>query len=147
MEKIIKALLEAKYPTVNVASLLEIVNATPNPSLATEILCGLYEEAMPCEYSSTQYDDKRVCKFVKYDKWQDRVTYSYMKEKILSMYVPKELDTSVITLENYKDYKVAWINQDETKSFYLPTGEMVEETSTTSLERWGEDPDKHALAQ
>lgn len=147
MEKIIKALLEAKYPSVNVASLLEIVNATPNASLATEILCGLYEEPEPCVSSNAQYDDKRECKFVSYDKWQDRVTYSYMKEKVLSMYVPKDFDTSVITLENYKDHKVNWISQDQTKSFYLSTGEMVEERSTTSLERWGEDPNKYALAQ
>jgi hypothetical protein len=132
MEKIIKALLEAKYPTVDVASLLEIVNATPNASLATEIICGLYE---PPIVSFNSVMNNAECQYVRYDKWEDRVHYKYMKNKMISMYVTKGFDTSVITVDNYKEHQVAWSSRD-TESFYLTTDEMVEESSSTHLENW-----------
>ncbi len=133
MEKIIKALLEAKYPTVNVASLLEIVNATPRPALATEIICGLYEAPVVSTHAHIHDAD---CEYVRYDKWEDRVHFKYMKNKVISMYVTKGFDTSVITVDNYKEHRVEWSSRDTTESFNLPTGEMIEETSSTSLENW-----------
>lgn len=135
MEKIIKALLEAKYPTVNVESLLEIVNATPRPALATEIICGLYEAPVVSTHAHMNNAD---CQYVRYDKWEDRVHYKYMKNKLISMYVTKGFDTSVITVDNYKEHQVAWSSRDTTESFYLTLPEMIEETSSTSLENWEE---------
>ena len=38
MNKIMQKLLELTYPTLNVEGLMEIVNATPNPEIATEML-------------------------------------------------------------------------------------------------------------
>lgn len=38
MNKIMQKLLEVTYPAINTESLLEIVGATPNPEIATEIL-------------------------------------------------------------------------------------------------------------
>ena len=43
MEKVIKALLEAKFPKVDSNNLMTVINATANPVVATEILTGLYE--------------------------------------------------------------------------------------------------------
>jgi len=134
MNKIISALLQAKYPTMDTNALLEIINATPNASLATEILCGLYEETkVPAKVFNTSV--KAECIMTSYDKWTDRVHYSYHKEKTISIYVPKGMDTSVITLENYKEYKVEY-KSGEINHFDVKTGEIVEATDYCYLENW-----------
>ena len=44
MEKIIKIALEAKFPGIDLTNLLDVLNATGNAVVATEILLGIYEE-------------------------------------------------------------------------------------------------------
>lgn len=87
MNKIIKALLEAKFPTVDAETLLEVINSTPNPQVATEILCGLYETPVFAR-SPTKLDNfnntKREITFISYDKFKAEITYSYQEvEKIV----------------------------------------------------------------
>jgi hypothetical protein len=134
MQKVIKALLEAKFPTISADSLLEIIEATPRHDVAVEILCGLYEEPVPSQYSD-MHEKHGKCTFIAYDKWQDRVHYSYMKKKVKSMYVHKDCDTSLITMDNYKDYSMEW-SQGESKHYDLPTGEEAESKDWASLENW-----------
>jgi hypothetical protein len=134
MNKIISALLQAKYPTMDTNALLEVINATPNAPLATELLCGLYEE--PKVPAIVFNKDKNAdCTMTSYDKWTDRVHYSYYKEKTISIYVPKRMDTSVITLENYKEYQVEY-KSGEIDYFNVKTGEVVEATDYCYLENW-----------
>lgn len=146
MEKIMKALLAAKNPTLNVDALLEVVNATTNPQVATEILCGLYTEPLIFSLSdlSRISENKDECRFISYDKWTDTVVYSYLKHEVISMYLPKETDIVLITLDNYKEHKVNWRSDGSTKSFDLHTGKKVEAKSEATLEEWqrkGYEPD------
>ena len=72
MDKLIKALLGAKYPTANIDSLFEIVQQTPNAVVATEILCGVYEEPILSEAPSDQLIANNTPRFeiilIGYDK-------------------------------------------------------------------------------
>ena len=89
MNKIVKALLEAKFPTINVEDLLEVVNATPNPTIATEVLCGLYES--PFVNKTKEDSDSEVEKeLVSYNKYENRVLYSYFKRESRRVTVLKE---------------------------------------------------------
>jgi hypothetical protein len=51
------------------------------------------------------------------------------------MYVDKDLDTSIITPENYEGYKKNYV-EGETKSFHLKTGVFKERTSSCSISEW-----------
>lgn len=42
MNKIIKLALGLSYPTDKLTALQEVINATPNAQMATEILLGVY---------------------------------------------------------------------------------------------------------
>ena len=135
MNKIIKALLEAKYPTANSDSLLEIINATPNPVLATEILCGLHVEVSLYPMSNLN-KDRQECRLLEYNKWTGEVKYEYSRYKTIGMYLPKELDTSVVTEDNWKAHAVKWSNDVPLKSYELTTAELVTDTGFTNLEAW-----------
>jgi len=122
MNKIISKLLSVQFPTVNSKSLMEIINVTPNPELATEILCGLYEEPkLPSEVIGGISYKNAVLTLLEYDKWSDKVKFSYTKEKTIGVKISKNTDTSLITLENYKEFQVT----DGDKWYHLPTGEFI----------------------
>ena len=133
MSKIISKLLSVQFPTVDSASLMEIINATPNPELATEILCGLYEQ--PIIPAMTRKDSRHngeVLTLTKYDKWNDRVHYSYMREKTKSVRISDDADKSLITLENYKEFEVS----SGYRYHDIPLGEKVLSNDYTSLDNW-----------
>lgn len=133
MNKIISKLLSVQFPTVDLKSLMEIINATPNPELATEILCGLYEEPeLPYKVIGSKSYKNATLTRVKYDKWSNKVKFSYTKEKMLGVKISKTTDTSLITLENYKEFEA----EDWDKWYYLPTGEYEFEEDYTYVETW-----------
>lgn len=142
MNKIITKLIAVTYPTANIDHLMEVVNATPNPELATEILCGLYQEPqIPVKVKSLPLkggmSEPRELTLKSFDKWQNAVNYSYLKENTLSGYFPKETDKSNITLENFHSLKESWKGGDaEQVSIRLNTGEFEECTDACSLEKW-----------
>ena len=133
MNKIISKLLSVQFPTVDLKSLTEIISATPNPELATEILCGLYEEPkLPSQVIGTSSYKNAVLTLLDYNKWSDKINFSYIKEKTIPIKISKTTDTSLITLENYKEFKAdsfdSW--------YYLPTGEFETETGHMYSETW-----------
>jgi hypothetical protein len=78
MEKIIKAALTVKYPTASIDALLEVVMATPNPQIATEILLDVYNyPIVTIEAHQKCRPDEANKIFISYDKWTDNVHYSY----------------------------------------------------------------------
>lgn len=136
MNKIIEKLLTVTFPNVNIASLLEIVSATPNPEIATEILCGLYEEPkLPIKVQETS-GDKKVLTFQSFDKWQDKVKYTYIKEKTISGYFPKGTVKEDITLENFKEKQQDWKSGAEQINISLKTGETILDNSYCSSSTW-----------
>lgn len=129
-------LLEVTYPAINTESLLEIVGATPNPEIATEILCGLYEEPkLPSKVQETSGDKKELT-LQSFDKWQDRVEYSYMKEKTVSGFFPKNTVKEDITLENFKERQQDWKSGADQMHISLKTGEKVLDRSSCSSSIW-----------
>jgi hypothetical protein len=136
MNKIIEKLLTVTFPTVDVNSLLEVVTATPNPTIATEILCGLYEEPILPKLVQETSGDKRELTFKSYNKWDDKVHYSYIKEKTINGYFPKGTVREEITLENFKEREVSWKSGMDQVSFSLKTGETSVDTSYCSSSNW-----------
>ena len=133
MSKIISKLLSVQFPTVDLASLMEIINATPNPELATEILCGLYEQpVIPAMTRTHNRHNGEVLTLTKYDKWQDKVHYSYMREKTKSVRIANDTDTSLITLENYTEFEVS----SGYRYHDIPLGEKVLTNDYTTLSSW-----------
>ena len=133
MKKIISKLLSVQFPTVDLKSLTEIISATPNPELATEILCGLYEEPkLPSQVIGTSSYKNAVLTLLDYDKWSDKVKFSYIKEKTITVRISKNTDTSLITLENYKEFEV----KDWNSYYHLPTGQFEEDTDNMYSETW-----------
>ncbi len=135
MNKIIEKLLTVTFPTVEIANLLEIVSATPNPQLATEILCGLYVEPIFPNKVKEKSGDK-VLTFSSFCKWQNKVKYTYIKEKTISGYFPKGTIKSDITLENFKQYEESWKSGADQLNISLKTGETVLDDSYCSSETW-----------
>lgn len=136
MNKIIEKLLTVTFPNVDTNSLLEIVSATPNPELATEILCGLYEEPkLPTKVQETSGDKKELT-FLSYDKWNDKVHYSYIREKTISGYFPKGTIKDDITLENFKEKQQDWKSGQDMINISLKTGETVLDNSYCSSNLW-----------
>ena len=131
-------LLEVTYPAINTESLLEIVGATPNPEIATEILCGLYVEPA-IEHKMVVSEREGVLTFMSFDKWNNRVNYSYLQKDTKSTYFPKGTKVSDVTMENYDSLKVSSSSVD---AVYLniPTGTVSKRTSYTSLEGWEKLP-------
>lgn len=82
MEKIIRAALAAKYPNASVNALLEVVMGTPNPQIATEILLDVYQYPVITTEPHENCNPSEANKvFINYDKWTDRVHYSYNPTK------------------------------------------------------------------
>ena len=147
MNKIMKALLQAKFPTLNVEDLFEVINSTSNPEIATEVLCGLYEAPKIEGFAKdTNSEVNRV--FLSYDKYKNKVTYSYNKRESKQVDVLK-LRTEEPTFETkslsgyYRSDKAKelGITEEEFKTLYeeITVFGKIEESSRTgeiSLESW-----------
>lgn len=138
MNKIMQKLLEVTYPAINTESLLEIVGATPNPEIATEILCGLYVEPT-IVHKMVMSEREGVLTFMSFDKWNNRVNYSYLQKDTKSTYFPKGTKVSDVTMENFDRLKVS-SSHEEAVYLNIPTGTVSKRTSYTSLEGWEKLP-------
>jgi len=79
MNKIIKAALAAKFSASDADTLLEVISNTDNPEVATELLLGIYEQPEINLAVHPNYEPNQQNKmFLRYDKWRDRVYYSYL---------------------------------------------------------------------
>lgn len=147
MNKIIKALLEAKFPTLNVEDLLEVIHATANPAIATEVLCGLYESPKVEGFGKdTDSEVNRV--FLSYDKYNNKVMYSYnkRKHKVVDVLKARTEEPTFETKEMSGYYtsdkaKALGITEIEFKELYesvIVYGEIetTSRTCETSLENW-----------
>ncbi len=130
MNKIIRAALAAKFNPNDVDNLISIINNTPNPNMATEILLGIYEcQKIPVRVNN----DGVVQTLVKADEWNNTITYSYLRNKEKSAYFPKGTKKEDVTEENFNSLQVegerdVWIR--------IKTSEIEEVTSTCSYEQW-----------
>lgn len=133
MNKIIEVALTGKFGAEAVTNLMEVIGATPNPEMATEILLDIYVKP---ELPNTVINNTGVERtLVSADYWQGRVAYSYQEEVTKHLYVDEDTDTSVITLDNYNEYERDY-GVSNTKSFRLPTGVIKSRESHCSFADW-----------
>jgi hypothetical protein len=133
MNKIIEVALTGKFGPEAVTNLMEVIGATANPEMATEILLGVYvKPEIPSTVVNAQGLEKTATNI---DYWEMRVSYSYQEEVRKHIYVDKDCDTSVITLENYKEFEKDY-NSGSIKSHRIPTGEMVTRNDSCDFGDW-----------
>ena len=131
--KVMYYALESKFGTESVDKIMEVVGATPNPEMAVEILLGIYEQPkIPNAVVNAQGLVKTA---VHIDYWSHSVTYSYEEETRKHMYVDKDADTSLITLDNYQEYERDY-GSDNITSFYFATGKMTSRQSSCDFGDW-----------
>ncbi len=130
MNKIIKAALTAKFQGADIDAILSVINATPNPEMAIEILLGVYD---PPLIPFHVQDGKSIRTYIKEDEWKKEIVYSYEASKTISGYFPKGTKREDVTIENFK---LLQIKGKRGICFSIPTGEMETKESTCSFEQW-----------
>lgn len=88
MNKIITAALASAKPTVE--QLLEVINATSNPEVATEIFLGVYETPKIEEVCKRESENEVNVEFVSFDKFNLTVTYSYNRVNTMQRWLPND---------------------------------------------------------
>ena len=133
MNNIEKKLIELTFPTVNIDNVMEIIVATPNVRVATEILCSVYVEPVFVKDKLTSEGTART--FVMYDKWLEQINYSYLQEQSVYCYFPETVDKATITADNYKslecDYGISGAYRHGVK-----TGVMEKRGDWCSIKDW-----------
>lgn len=90
MNKIIKLALTQATPTLE--ALLEIIAATPNPEVATEILLGIYEDPLIGEPGPEMDKQYHNIKFLSYDKFKEQVSFQYTRVQKTTGWVPINME-------------------------------------------------------
>ena len=94
MNKIIIAALASAKPTVE--QLLEIINATSNPEVATEILLGVYETPNIEKVCKRESENEINVEFISFDKFNLTVTYSYNRVNTMYRWIPNDKNVALI---------------------------------------------------
>ena len=129
----LKGVLDASSG-VQVNVLVEILMNTPNPELAIAKLFNEYVEPNIEKHKISSV--KRVCTMVSFDPWNNNVHYSYQRNKTKSIYIPKSVDKSDVTYENYEQFAVSWDSNGSTQSISVELPEMETLTEVVSLKTW-----------
>jgi len=129
---------------------MEVISATPNMDIATEILLGVYQEPV---FPTEPVNPRRITtsginlRFVSYDKFNERVTYSYNRNKTIEGYWLKSEEEP--TKENCA-FSGGWennaiialnITMDEFKSNYTRKSVIIGihnelSTNDTTVSNW-----------
>lgn len=138
MEKIMKALLEAKCPMLDADVLLDIANHTPNAQIAIEKLCGLYTPYTVEELGIYKMSDGKEpveYKLISIDEWHNKVTYEYEHYETKGYYVPNDLDPNIkLTIYNIGFFDVE--DLENSKLVFIKTGKTELRKTTTSIAHW-----------
>jgi hypothetical protein len=132
MVTIVEVALATKFDEKQIPKILEVIGATPNPEMATEILLGIYEQPV---LKDTAVRNNVVLYLTSADYWNSRVNYEYQDESKRSFYVHKDTDKSLITLDNYKEYMIDW-NAENAVHMELLTGEIVTRRNDCHISDW-----------
>jgi len=138
MDKITRLALGLSYPQDKISSLLEIISATPNPVMATEILLGVHEKtSLPSKVKATN-GEIRVIKSS--DEWTDAVTYGFLKPKRIGAYYPKGTQEKNLNDSNWEKLKCK--SSEEGAEYLYFNSEVLEEIiKTCTFKDWLECED------
>lgn len=144
MNKIITVALASAKPSVE--ALLEIINATSNPTVATEILLGIYEDPIVNPEPAFKDVSEANVKFVFFDKFTEQVNYTYNKvdtyngwvlntlevnpDNVISrnMWAEDVADSLTISVETFK--------KNYTRHTFIHKVSDVLSCSSVSLKKW-----------
>lgn len=143
MTSIERVALRTKYSAEQIDNLMEIANATPNSTLAIEIMLDIYEEPTFKQHTLRNDDPNCECEFIRFDKWAGKVWFEYTTEKTCEFRIDKDTDTSMITYENYKEYEVDY-NHNNSKWFTVLTGQTKVVTDSTNVSNYRKMEQDHS---
>ena len=127
MNNIMRALLEAKFPTLNINNLTEIVNATSNPEVAVELLCGIYYKPAISPKPKEGFKPSLLnIKYKDYNKWDGQIAYTYQTHKTKNVWSLK--DVTPFAYEDYAKYAEDWSFENFAKKHFDATGEKLNST-------------------
>jgi len=138
MSTILRVALGTIFPKENIDSILEVISATPNPDVATEILLGVYTP--PFVKSAVMLHDKESF-FKSFDKWENRVNYEYKINDTARIHVPQGTDKALITESNYKEFAVPYKSDDSVFSVDVKLSVLKTVCHYTDLENWNSRPE------
>ena len=137
MHNLERQLIELTFPSADIDALMEVIIATPNIRVATEILCGIYNEP---DFEDKISSNDVLYKFESYDKWLEEVSYKYKEPETVYCYFPSTVKKEDITTENYEALACPYSN-DNSYRHGVKTGKMKEFTSTKSINDWNKMKD------
>lgn len=143
MKTIQEIALGTIFPKEQVNTILEIVNATENPKVAIELLLGIYEQPYIANY--VEHPDKGALSFIQYDKFKDKVYYTYLRKRKVGIYVDKTADESLINADNYKEYEKPY-NRDSVKHILVTLDEDERVDGDCYYDTWAKFPELYSMA-
>ena len=133
--KVYRAALESKYNGVSVDDLLTVIYNTPSAEVAMELMLGIYEQPELETYVISTNSGNKLT-LLNYDMFQRTVSYSYEENKKVHIYLEKGIDRTLITHENYLDYKQQYSSGKDLDSMYVILPEMEKNHSSMDLNSW-----------
>jgi len=139
IDRIMAIALESKMPGVNIQAIMQIINATPNATLAMEVLLGIYEpEEVALESEIKHSEIIGLARFKEYNMWIDKVQYEYDYHQFVVRYfkTQEDADSCATADESYKNsISKSWedIDYKVVKKFYQG---IKRNTDYTSLSSW-----------
>lgn len=151
MEKLIAFALSTKFGE-NIEPIMEVIAATGNPTVASEILLGIYEEpeiAFKNTMLANQQDNKIDIEYQCYDRFKDEVTFRYHRVIRKEAWFRKDAavhNDETIASDRYWSEDAAKqlkMSQDEFKETYERIEYAVEiearyMTGTKSVREWND---------
>lgn len=113
MDKIINVALSNALNKIRVDNLLEVINATGNSRVATEILLGVYEEPIIAQTSKSSNEVRTMTRF---DKFKEEVIYDYVRTSKRSNYF-KTLEEADACTEYNPNGKTSLYGDDERNTY------------------------------
>ncbi|MVM36519.1 hypothetical protein GO730_00665 [Spirosoma sp. HMF3257] len=137
MTNAVKKIVRSYFGKIEISmdGLMEIMEKTGNADVALDLLLGTYETpAIPKESEWAGH----LTTFQSYDKWEDKVHFSYLAPDRENIWIDRNVDKELITPENYKEYSRSY-TAPNTKMVTVNTSiEPVLHTSYCSLNDWRE---------
>jgi hypothetical protein len=133
--KVYRAALESKYQGISIDDLLTVIYSTPSAEVAMELMLGIYEHPeLETDVISSNSGNRLT--LTNYDMFAKTVSYSYEENKKVHIYFEKGIDRTLITHENYLDYKQQYSNGKDLDSMYVILPEIEKNHSSMDLNSW-----------
>jgi hypothetical protein len=130
------AIAHLQNTNINSNGLLEVIMKTENPDLALAFLSGKYVQ--PNFAHKVIIKDDVVCTFVVYNPWEDRITYSYERQKTKRIYIPSSVKEEDVNAETYKQFEVSWSSNGDTKAITVTLLEKEEVMDNCYSTTWND---------